>query len=253
MIKKYCEKMPDIGKKFEYLLNTGNLVSRSGLDLSQATGFTVVAEKLNFFRYLSHFRSVHRGAYFAELRTTTVRKLLPESWGFFCPVHTPDGAPCGLLNHFTAACQIVTQGPDLHEETEAVLVGVLASMGMISSAPATTPPPPPAYLPVMLDGKVVGTIRAAAVSAAVERLRAIKAAVLEIQMGQAPPGGDAAASRCRLKPGEERVPSHLEVVHVPYEQGATYPGLFMFTQAARMVRPIKQLSCGQAVELIGTL
>jgi DNA-directed RNA polymerase I subunit RPA2 len=31
-------------------------VSRSGLDLSQVSGFTVVAEKLNFFRYLSHFR-----------------------------------------------------------------------------------------------------------------------------------------------------------------------------------------------------
>lgn len=28
----------------------GNLVTRSGLDLSQAAGFTVVAEKLNFFR-----------------------------------------------------------------------------------------------------------------------------------------------------------------------------------------------------------
>ena len=34
----------------EYLLNTGNLVSSNSLDLSQATGFTVVAEKLNFFR-----------------------------------------------------------------------------------------------------------------------------------------------------------------------------------------------------------
>jgi DNA-directed RNA polymerase I subunit RPA2 len=33
--------MPDIGKKMEYLLNTGNLVSKSGLDLSQASGFTV--------------------------------------------------------------------------------------------------------------------------------------------------------------------------------------------------------------------
>lgn len=38
------------GQKFEYLLNTGNLISRSGLDLSQSTGFTVVAEKLNYFR-----------------------------------------------------------------------------------------------------------------------------------------------------------------------------------------------------------
>ena len=42
--------MPDVGRKMEYMLNTGNLVSRSGLDLSQATGFTVVAEKLNFYR-----------------------------------------------------------------------------------------------------------------------------------------------------------------------------------------------------------
>ena len=37
----------------EYLLNTGNLVSNSTLDLSQNTGFTVVAEKLNFFRCVS--------------------------------------------------------------------------------------------------------------------------------------------------------------------------------------------------------
>lgn len=35
----------------EYMLNTGNLVSKTGLDISQATGFTVVAEKLNFFRF----------------------------------------------------------------------------------------------------------------------------------------------------------------------------------------------------------
>ena len=26
--------------------------------------------------------------------------------GFLCPVHTPDGAPCGLLNHMTRACQV---------------------------------------------------------------------------------------------------------------------------------------------------
>ena len=49
-IKKTSDRMPDFGRKMEYLLNTGNLVSRSGLDLSQSTGFTVVAEKLNFFR-----------------------------------------------------------------------------------------------------------------------------------------------------------------------------------------------------------
>lgn len=47
----------------------------------QTAGFTIVAEKLNFFRYLSHFRAVHRGAFFGQMRTTAVRKLLPEAWG----------------------------------------------------------------------------------------------------------------------------------------------------------------------------
>ena len=23
-----------------------------------------------------------------------------------CPVHTPDGAPCGLLNHLAAMCEV---------------------------------------------------------------------------------------------------------------------------------------------------
>ena len=108
--------------------------------LDQRAGYTVQAERLNFLRFLSHFRAVHRGASFAGLRTTTVRKLLPElvhfylisrshdlviicihkytysiiyepcvfllnrSWGFLCPVHTPDGEPCGLLNHMTCTC-----------------------------------------------------------------------------------------------------------------------------------------------------
>lgn len=57
-------------------------------------------------RYLSHFRCIHRGAFFAQMRTTAVRKLLPEAWGFLCPVHTPDGAPCGLLNHLAALCKV---------------------------------------------------------------------------------------------------------------------------------------------------
>jgi DNA-directed RNA polymerase I subunit RPA2 len=23
-----------------------------------------------------------------------------------CPVHTPDGSPCGLLNHLSATCRV---------------------------------------------------------------------------------------------------------------------------------------------------
>lgn len=76
-------------------------------------------------QYVLHgCRSVHRGAYFAELRTTTVRKLLPESWGFLCPVHTPDGSPCGLLNHLTSSCRIITHSPDAPEESEGAIIRV---------------------------------------------------------------------------------------------------------------------------------
>jgi DNA-directed RNA polymerase I subunit RPA2 len=60
-VRKATECMPDIGKRMEYLLNTGNLLSRNTLDLSQTSGFTVVAEKLNFFRWgylLSAYLSV---------------------------------------------------------------------------------------------------------------------------------------------------------------------------------------------------
>jgi DNA-directed RNA polymerase I subunit RPA2 len=71
----------DIGAKMSNFLATGNLVSPTGLDLQQSSGFTIVAEKLNWLRYISHFRCIHRGAFFAELKTTTVRKLLPEAWG----------------------------------------------------------------------------------------------------------------------------------------------------------------------------
>lgn len=54
-----------VGKGLEYFLSTGNLKSKSGLDLMQDKGFCVIADKLNNMRFLSHFRSIHRGAYFA--------------------------------------------------------------------------------------------------------------------------------------------------------------------------------------------
>ncbi|GFZ02443.1 nuclear RNA polymerase A2 [Actinidia rufa] len=106
-VKKVMDRNPSrqiISSAIENMLKTGRLVTQSGLDLQQRAGMTVQAERLNFLRFLSHFRAVHRGTSFAGLRTTTVRKLLPESWGFLCPVHTPDGEPCGLLNHMACTC-----------------------------------------------------------------------------------------------------------------------------------------------------
>ena len=119
---KYVKKNFDriagrTGPKIGTFLSTGNIVSSSGLDLQQVSGYTIVAERLNIFRYHSHFQSVHRGQFFTTMKTTAVRKLLPESWGFLCPVHTPDGSPCGLLNHLSAECvplSFPTQGACAH-------------------------------------------------------------------------------------------------------------------------------------------
>lgn len=60
------------------------------------------------------------------MRTTDVRKLRPEAWGFICPVHTPDGAPCGLLNHVTADTDVVT-----HYSDNKGVISFLDEMGML--------------------------------------------------------------------------------------------------------------------------
>uniref|UniRef100_A0A671TSD6 DNA-directed RNA polymerase subunit beta n=1 Tax=Sparus aurata TaxID=8175 RepID=A0A671TSD6_SPAAU len=158
----------DLTKPFEYLLATGNLNSRTGLGMLQNTGLCVVADKLNFIRYLSHFRCVHRGAAFAKMRTTSVRKLLPESWGFLCPVHTPDGEPCGLMNHMTASCEIVA--PTLPTISLPIL---LCSLGVTPVDGSPGKAFSDCY-PVVLDGAVVGWVESELAPVVVESLRRFK-------------------------------------------------------------------------------
>lgn len=104
-IKKHFESLDfDIGAKVKKFLSTGNITTVCCSDLLQNSSFTVLAERINLWRFTSHFASVSRGAYFSNLKITSVRKLRPETWGFFCPVNTPDGAPCGLLFHLSQSC-----------------------------------------------------------------------------------------------------------------------------------------------------
>lgn len=69
--------------QMENFLSTGNLRSSTGLGLMQNTGLTIVAENINRMRYMSHFRAIHRGSFFQEMRTTEARQLLPDAWGNF--------------------------------------------------------------------------------------------------------------------------------------------------------------------------
>ena len=51
---------------------------------------------------------------------------------------------------------------------------------------------------------------------------------------------------------ENLVPPGMEVAFIPYVRGGLYPGIFMYTSAARMMRPVRQVPSG-ALELLGTL
>jgi len=198
----------DIGKMMEYFLATGNLTSASGLDLQQTNGFTLVAEKLNFYRFISHFRCVHRGSFFAQLKTTTVRKLLPESWGFLCPVHTPDGTPCGLLNHLAHKCKIVTSPQDVSH-----IPGLVAGIGMTKTSEALLQD----SVVVQLDGRILGFCTPKQARIIGDTLRYWKVE------------------------GSHNVPRDLEIGYIPNSNGGQYPGVYMFSHAARMYRPVKYL------------
>ena len=198
----------NIGGLLEYFISTGNLISPTGLDLQQTSGFTVVAEKINFYRFISHFRMVHRGSFFAQLKTTTVRKLLPESWGFLCPVHTPDGAPCGLLNHLAHKCRIVTGNSDV-----SALPQLLAQLGVSDSSSASLDE----SVVVQIDGRILGFCTP----------------------NQARVIGD--SLRYWKVEGTHDVPKELEIGYVANAEGGQYPGIYIFSQAARMIRPVKYL------------
>lgn len=174
-------------------------------------------------RYMSHFRAVHRGAFFQEMRTTEARQLLPDAWGFICPVHTPDGTPCGLLNHLTMNCQ-VTDIPNASQVENIPIL--LTELGMVPLQFFSTLDLKNWYV-VQLDGRIIGYINKDCAQKLVDNLRLYKIK------------GD-------------RVPNTLEIVLVVRKETATqYPGLYLFTGPARMMRPLINLVANQ-IELVGT-
>lgn len=184
-----------IGKKVQVFLSTGNIVSSTGLDLMQVSGYTIVAERLNFLRYCAHFRSVHRGQFFMEMKTTSVRKLLPDQWGFLCPVHTPDGGPCGLLSHLALKCTVVADA-SLAPSLLTPLDDVVISMGVTPTCTKAEGGKSGSnsvymHLPVCIDGRVVGYLPAKLLKSVSSRLRQLKVG------------------------GSNVVPSNLEIVCIP--------------------------------------
>lgn len=239
--------------RMDYWMATGNLQTETGLDLQQVAGYSVMAERINYLRFLAHFRSVHRGQFFTTLKTTAVRKLLPEAWGFLCPVHTPDGSPCGLLNHLAAAAVVTVDPAAAPAAVTALLIDRLGA----TPPPATHPlhaPPPAGALPVVVDGRVAAYIPRG-------RARGLERALRAAKVGATAPLA---------------LPPHAEVVYVPPASAAAaeasaaaaaaagegasggsaagfFPGIYVHTSPARLMRPVRWLRGGGEEELIGSL
>ena len=210
-------------RMFETFISTGNLPTQTGLGLMQDKGMTIMAENINRMRYMSHFRAIHRGSFFQEMRTTEVRALLPDAWGFICPAHTPDGSPCGLLNHFSMPVKLET-----HPSDPSAIPQLLVDFGMLPIE-STEPLPKKSLFSVQLNGRVMGYISEKESQDFTNRLRMIK-----------------------VRENDNRISQYTEIALIPYRDRGQYPGLYIFTGAARMCRPVWNIAA-KAVEYIGTL
>ena len=222
------QKNGEITKGLEYFLATGTLVTKTGLGLMQTTGFSVIAERINQLRFVSHFRAVHRGSFFTEMRTTDARKLRPEAWGFICPVHTPDGAPCGLLNHITASTRIVNS----YQGRISKIQRTLADLGVVPNGIDDVALDDEGYQ-VLVDGNFIGYISKTRAPIALQHLRKMK-----------------------VSDSDTRMPSTAELTLVKYSSDpenvlTQYPGLYIFTNPGRFIRPVMNLY-HQVVEYVGT-
>merc|ERR1719192_151950 len=224
MMNACATKTGTLERPFENFISTGNLPSRTGLGLMQDKGLTIMAENINRTRYMSHFRAIHRGAFFTEMRTTEVRALLPDAWGFVCPVHTPDGSPCGLLNHLSYPVEVLTHVTDVSKIPQ-----VLHQLGLIAVETFETCGDLTEVFEVLLDGKMMGWVEKNKVKEMEDKLRILK-----------------------ITEADSRVPKMTEIAFVPERDiPGQYPGLFIFTGAARLMRPVYNISHG-CVEYVGT-
>ena len=220
---QFLRSIVPIGNGVRTFLATGNFQAKFCSDYQQETGFVIMGEKLNMLRYTAHFRCVHRGAYFAQMKTTTVRKLLPDSWGFLCPVHTPDGAPCGLLNHLTADCK-VTDGMYPFKRNSKALCDLLESFGVYGAT--RSPSALSGVVTVVTDGKVVGGIEQHLVPTFIDGLRDLK-----------------------MNKSNDLVPYHMEIV---YDNNERFPCISLFTTGSRFIREVLCLRNGKP-EWIGPM
>ena len=116
---------------------------------------------------------------------------------------TTDGSPCGLLNHFSMPVKLET-----HPSDASHIPQLLMDLGLIpldSSLPAGTP-----LFHVHLNGRVMGYVAESEARGLADRLRMVK-----------------------VNPSDKRISAYTEIALIPRRKRGQFPGLFIFTGAAR--------------------
>ena len=178
-------------------------------------------------------------------------------------VHSPDGAPCGLLSHLALLTKIICY-PDTaasHSIMEAFNTG--GGKGEQSSASTNSKTANKRQWLDLDDLLLSLGVSPAGVGGQSGEGRA-RATYSDLVVcldgrviGSAPPSlcKTIAALLRKLKVEDEpKIPTTLEVALIPAANvaGAPYPGLYLFTGAARLVRPVLQRATGKT-EMIGPL
>ena len=214
-----------ISNRLINFLATGN-VPRDVLGVPQFKGLTIPADRVNYHRYISHFCSIHRGHFFTEVRTTTVRKLLPDAMGFICPVNTPDGTPCGLLTHLTKSSFIT-----IVHESIMQLKPFLLSKGMIPiqdiSLLSLLYRNTRNLVKIFLDGCIIGYCSNIASLSLVNALRHFKVS------------------------HDLSISSNLEIVCPSSKFCNIFERIYIFTSPGRFMRPLYNLD-ENAIEMVGS-
>lgn len=127
-------------------------------------------------------------------------------------MHTPDGSPCGLLNHLSHTCKLITSRLDVSQ-----VPAILSAHGMTQIFASQIDGRPESNVTVQLDGRVLGY---ASPTRALELAKLLR----------------------KLKTEQDRrVPLDMEIGHVPVSKGGQYPGLYLFSDRSRMMRPVTYL------------
>lgn len=192
------------------LSGKGEMRVYRGHDYSGMSGISVLADRINYVRFLAHFRCINRGNAFASHKITSIRKLYPESYGFQCAVHTPDGAPCGILTHLCYKANVLSSTPSPKQTANLFLL--LSQFGLSPSLSDTY------TLGVVLNGTILGFIdtneRAAQLVARIRSAK-IKAAIF----------------------------SNIEILFIEKDnRDHLFPGIYMNTSMGRFYRPVHSLT-----------